>query len=176
MTPTVYEWIGGAPALSRWFRLFYERVHADAELGPIFAGAPPEHPEHVAAFVGDVLGGPPVYGETLGGHPTMIRRHLGKALGEAQRRRWLSMLLDCADEAGIPDDPEVRSALVGYLEWGSRLAVINSQPGADVDAEQPMPRWGWGETKGPYRGNRLVRTPDKAEQGTGNGQRATGNN
>ena len=31
----------------------------------------------------------------------------------------------------MPDDPEFRSALVGYLEWGSRLAVINSQPGAD---------------------------------------------
>ena len=26
----------------------------------------------------------------------------------------------------MPDDPEFRSAIVGYLEWGSRLAVINS--------------------------------------------------
>ena len=50
----------------------------------------------------------------------------------------------------MPDDPEFRSALVGYLEWGSRLAVINSQPGATVDADQPMPKWGWGEVKGPY--------------------------
>jgi hemoglobin len=53
---------------------------------------------------------------------------------------------------GLPDDPEFRSALVGYLEWGSRLAVINSQPGAQVDQEAPMPKWGWGEVKGPYRG------------------------
>jgi hemoglobin len=30
--------------------------------------------------------------------------------------------------------------------------VINSQPGATVDAEQPMPKWGWGEVKGPYTG------------------------
>jgi hemoglobin len=50
----------------------------------------------------------------------------------------------------MPDDPEFRSALVGYLEWGSRLAVINSQSGATVDAHAPMPKWGWGEVKGPY--------------------------
>jgi hemoglobin len=50
----------------------------------------------------------------------------------------------------MPDDPEFRSALVGYLEWGSRLAVINSQAGATVDEHAPMPKWGWGEVKGPY--------------------------
>ncbi|HEY3493336.1 MAG TPA: hypothetical protein VGK73_01565 [Polyangiaceae bacterium] len=51
----------------------------------------------------------------------------------------------------MPGDPEFRSALVSYLEWGTRLAVVNSQPGADVSGEAPMPRWGWGEAKGPYR-------------------------
>lgn len=62
----------------------------------------------------------------------------------------MQLLLDCADDVGVPTDPEFRSALVGYLEWGSRLAVINSQPGAQVDEHAPMPAWGWGEVKGPY--------------------------
>ena len=62
----------------------------------------------------------------------------------------MGLLLDTADELNIPDDPEFRSALVGYLEWGSRLAVINSQPGAAVDPNAPMPKWGWGEVGGPY--------------------------
>lgn len=44
-----------------------------------------------------------------------------------------------ADDAGLPDDPEFRSALVGYLEWGTRLAVHNSQAGADVPAHAPVP-------------------------------------
>ena len=35
-----------------------------------------------------------------------------------------------ADDAGLPDDPEFRAALVGYLEWGTRLAMHNSQPDA----------------------------------------------
>ena len=41
-------------------------------------------------------------------------------------------------------------ALVGYLEWGSRLAVLNSADGAKVSEHAPMPKWGWGETGGPY--------------------------
>jgi len=50
---------------------------------------------------------------------------------------------------GVHDDPELRSALVAYLEWGKRLAVHNSQPGAAVAPHAPVPRWGWGEAP-PY--------------------------
>jgi hemoglobin len=80
----------------------------------------------------------------------MIRHHLNRHLTNDQRKAWLSLLLDTADELKMPDDPEFRSALVAYLEWGTRLAVINSQPGAAVDVTAPMPKWGWGEVKGPY--------------------------
>lgn len=52
--------------------------------------------------------------------------------------------LDAADAVGLPDDPEFRAAFVGYLEWGTRLARSNSQPGADVVRQAPVPRWGWG--------------------------------
>jgi len=38
---------------------------------------------------------------------------------------------------------------VAYLEWGTRLAVLNSAPGAEVIAHAPVPRWGWGESA-PY--------------------------
>jgi hemoglobin len=150
-TPTVYEWMGGAPALEKLFTRFYERVPDDPLLAPVFAGMDSHHAHHVAAFVGEVFGGPSRYSEEHGGHPAMIRKHLGRSLREDMRRRWIALLLDCADEVGVPDDPEFRSAFVAYLEWGTRLAVINSQPGAAVVEEAPMPRWGWGEVKGPYR-------------------------
>jgi hypothetical protein len=35
-----------------------------------------------------------------------------------------------------PSDPEFASALVSYLEWGTRLAVINSQPDAQATPVQ----------------------------------------
>jgi hemoglobin len=60
--------------------------------------------------------------------------------------------LESADEIGLASDPEFRSALVGYLEWGSRLAVLNSNATVNpIGQEEPMPRWGWGETGGPYQ-------------------------
>ena len=149
-SPSLYDWAGGEPALRALFTRFYERVAEDAALGPVFANMDPAHAAHVAAFVGEVLGGPPAYSRDHGGHPHMIRKHVGRALTNDLRKRWIAMLLDVADEVGLPDDPEFRSAFVSYLEWGSRLAVINSQPGADVTAEAPMPKWGWGEVKGPY--------------------------
>ena len=149
--PTLYEWMGGMPAIERLVDEFYRRVPNDPVLGPVFAHMGPAHVKHVATFVAEVFGGPKEYSRNLGGHANMIRHHIGRALGEEQRNRWMQVLLASADALGIPNDPEFRSALVGYLEWGSRLAVINSQSGTTVVEEQPMPFWGWGETKGPYK-------------------------
>jgi hemoglobin len=150
LVPSLYEWMGGSPAITRLLTTFYDRVPADPILGPVFAGMSADHVEHVAAFLGEVFGGPKTYSERLGGHPHMIRRHAGRALTEVQRSRWITMLLECADEIGVPSDPEFRSEFVGYLEWGTRLAVLNSQPGVPVAPKAPMPSGGWGEVKGPY--------------------------
>ena len=107
------------------------------------------HPRHVAVWLGEVFGGPDLYTREHGGYPHMVAKHLGKALTEPQRRRWVELMLDAADRAGLPDDPEFRSAFVAYIEWGTRLALGNSQPGAEPPAEAPVPRWGWGEAP-PY--------------------------
>jgi hemoglobin len=149
-TPTLYDWLGGMPVLEKLTATFYSRVPADRILGPIFARMSPDHPKHVAEFLGEVFGGPATYSGERGGHANMIRHHLSRSLTHEQRRRWIELLLICGDEIGLPDDPEFRSALVAYLEWGTRLAVLNSQPGANVTEDAPMPRWGWGEVKGPY--------------------------
>lgn len=148
--PTLYSWLGGIASLERLTKRFYERVPDNPTLAPVFAHMSHEHAKHVAAFLAEVLGGPEEYSASHGGHPHMIRQHLNRHLTHAQRREWVALLLDTADELAMPDDPEFRSALVGYLEWGSRLAVLNSQDGATVNPDAPMPKWGWGEVKGPY--------------------------
>lgn len=150
--PTLYQWLGGAEPLRALLERFYQKVPADPLLAPLFAGMSPDHVAHVAAFVAEVLGGPQEYSAHHGGHAEMVRHHLGRNIREEQRQRWVGLLLETADELKLPDDPEFRSALVAYLEWGSRLAVINSAspPGTDV-AESPMPKWGWGVPGGPYQ-------------------------
>jgi len=148
--PSLFEWAGGMPALERLSRVFYGRVPEDPILAPLFARMSPDHPTHVAQFIAEVFGGPPAY-TARGGHPEMIRHHLGRMLTEPQRRRWATLIAECADEAGLPADPEFRSAFVAYVEWGSRLAVINSQPGASADPSAAMPSWGWGVPGKPYQ-------------------------
>jgi hemoglobin len=141
--PTLYEWLGGAPALEKLFDTFYEHVRADPVLEPVFRHMDPGHSRHVAAWVGEVFGGPAVYSATRGGHSHMVGRHLGRGITEEQRKRWLDLLLATADEVGLPADPEFRASLVGYLEWGSRLAVLFSAPGTSAPADEPMPTWDW---------------------------------
>lgn len=149
--PTLYEWAGGMDKFEAWTDLFYKRVRNDSILEPVFRGMAPEHARHVAHFIAEVFRGPTQYSSNEGSHYAMIHKHLGKHLTETQRRRWISLILDTADDVGLPDDPEFRSAVVGYLEWGSRLAVINSKEDSVNGAKDaPMPTWGWGETGGPY--------------------------
>lgn len=149
--PSLYDWIGGIETLEALTASFYDGVRDDALIGPIFANMKSDHPAHVAAFLAEVMGGPTLYSDRYGGHPAMIRHHLNRHLSERQRRRWIALLLDTYEEMDAPHDPEFSSALVSYLEWGSRLAVINSQPEAQVIEDVPMPKWGWGEVGGPYQ-------------------------
>ncbi|MEU4695161.1 antibiotic biosynthesis monooxygenase [Actinoplanes sp. NPDC023714] len=149
--PTLYEWAGGAAAFERLTERFYEKVVADDVVGPLFAHMDPGHPRHVAMWLSEVFGGPARYTSERGGYAHMLGHHLGKAITEPQRRRWVTLLADAADEVGLPDDPEFRAAFMGYIEWGTRLALANSQPGATPPAEAPVPRWGWGVAP-PYTG------------------------
>ena len=147
--PTLYEWAGGATALRRLTEVFYDRVLDDDVLAPVFAHMSPDHRQHVALWLGEVFGGPTTYTNELGGYPAMLRHHIGLSLTEQQRVRWAGLIAASADEAGLPDDPEFRSAFVAYVEWGTRIALANSQPGATPFPEAPVPHWGWGEAP-PY--------------------------
>jgi len=147
--PTLYEWAGEMEAFERLAECFYARVRADELVGPLFADMPHEHPRNVAMWLAEVFGGPKRYSEGHGGYAHMLSRHLGLAITEAQRARWSQLIGLAADAAGLPSDPEFRSAFHAHIEWGTRLALSNSQPGASPPPEAPMPRWGWGEAP-PY--------------------------
>jgi hemoglobin len=147
----LYEWAGGAAALERLTQVFYGRVRDDPVLAPVFAAMSEDHPRHVAIWLGEVFGGPPLYTREHGGYPHMLAKHRNRALTEEQRLRWVQEICAAADEAGLPSDPEFRSAFVAYIEWGTRIALTNSQPGADPPLEAPVPHWGWGEAP-PYDG------------------------
>ena len=143
--PTLFEWAGGRPALEAMIGAFYDRVERDDLLSGFFpGGVSGAHRQHVTTWWSEVFGGPAEYTRDLGGYPAMLAHHLDLGIGAEHRARFVSLMSLAADDAGLPADPEFRSALLAYLEWGTRLAMSNSQPGAPVQRRAPVPRWGWG--------------------------------
>jgi hemoglobin len=149
--PTLFEWAGGREAFDRMIDAFYDRVEEDELLSPLFpGGVHEEHRRNVATWWCEVFGGPTDYTRELGGYDRMVHKHLQLGITKDQRFRFASLMSLAADDAGMPEDPEFRSALVAYLEWGTRLAFANSQDNAEVVEQAPVPRWGWGEAL-PYQ-------------------------
>lgn len=143
--PTLYDWAGGDDAFRRLLDAFYDNVERDPLLSPMFPGGVSEdHRAHVTLWWAEVFGGPDRYTTDLGGYGRMLAHHIDLGITALQRRRFVELMSIAADEAGLPDDPEFRSAFLAYVEWGTRLAFSNSQPHADVVPDAPVPRWGWG--------------------------------
>jgi len=143
--PTIYEWAGGHAAFERWLNAFYDLVEKDALIAPLFGGTvSEEHRRHVTLWWCEVMGGPARYTEHHGGYEHMLAMHRDLAITDEMRLRFVTLLSRAADEAGLPADPEFRAAIMGYAEWGTRLAMHNSQPGAEVAEHAPVPHWGWG--------------------------------
>jgi CDGSH-type Zn-finger protein/truncated hemoglobin YjbI len=123
--PTLFEWAGGLPALTRMTRMLYENLlPADDHLARAFADLPPDAPEREAAWLAKAFGGPAQDGASA---------LAGRDLTSAQRARWVALAVQAADMATLPDDPAFRAALAGFLDWASR---------APVDGD--MPHWDWG--------------------------------
>jgi hemoglobin len=135
-TPTLYEWGGGREAFARWLNRFYDLVEAEApDIAALFGGqVSREHREHVTDWWAEVMGGPATYSEQRGGYEHMLARHHDLAITAQQRLQFVTLLSRAADNAGLPADPEFRSALMGYAEWGTRLVpVVHAQtPGTTL--------------------------------------------
>jgi hemoglobin len=144
-TPTLFDWAGGSAAFRRMIDAFYDRVERDNLLSAFFpGGVSEEHRAHVTVWWIEVFGGPADYTRERGGYATMLAHHRGLGITADQRFRFASLMSLAADDAQLPDDPEFRAALIGYLEWGTRLALANSQDDAAVVEQAPVPHWGWG--------------------------------
>ena len=143
--PTLYEWAGGREAFERLIDAFYDRVEGDELISPLFpGGVSREHRDHVILWWSEVFGGPAEYTEKLGGYHRMVGKHRDLAITPEQRLRFATLMSLAADDAGLPDDPEFRSAFMAYVEWGTRLALHNSQPGAPTSRRRRRCRTGAG--------------------------------
>jgi hemoglobin len=133
MAPTMFERIGGGPAIHRLCERFYQLVFADDLLPPLFRDPGDDHAGRLAMWLTELLGGPPEHSEARGGFEVMKGSHDGLRITEAQRTRWAMLLFRACEDVHLP--PDVVRDLVPYVEGGSTLAMRVSWP-----ADQIWPR------------------------------------
>jgi hemoglobin len=141
---SLYEHAGGDEALHRLEELFYAKVLADPVLRALFPERRPHHVEHLTWFTAESFGGPDRFTRELG-FDYIVQAHRGLKITEAQRQRFVELYLESLDEAGLPDDAPFRDAVRSHLEFGSQVAVQNSNAATDADLHplRHVPRWTW---------------------------------
>ncbi|MDL4776487.1 MULTISPECIES: group II truncated hemoglobin [Thermomonosporaceae] len=142
---TLFEHAGGAEAMRRLADALYRRLLSDPVLRPPFGELMPEHVAHFALFEAETFGGPDDYTRDHGGFPALIDMHRGLKITEAQRRRFVEHYLAAADEAGLPSDAPFREALRTHVEFGTQVAMQNSNAETDDELHplRHVPIWNW---------------------------------
>src|SRR3954470_4213810 len=113
MRPTLFEFAGGAPAFLALATAHHARCLADPELNHPFShdGQHPQHVERLAAYWGEVLGGPPTYTRTCGDESIVLTMHARNGHLGALGERFLDCFVRALVDAGLPADPTFREAM-----------------------------------------------------------------
>lgn len=106
---SIFEAIGGEPALVAVVDDFYERVLADPQLAGFFAGANmPKLKGRQVEFFAAALGGPDFYQG-----PSMRQAHAGRGISQADFDQVAFHLTNSLASAGVPADTinQIRAAI-----------------------------------------------------------------
>jgi hemoglobin len=153
MRPTLFEYAGGEAAFLALAEAHHARCLQDPELNHPFSH-PDQHPQHVqrlAFYWAEVMGGPSRYSQSCGDHSAVLHMHAGNGDMTDLGRRFIDCFVRAADDAGLPDDPDFRAALRGYLEWAVNEVLSYPSPDAVVPPGLAMPRWSWDGLQAPAK-------------------------
>ncbi|WP_424810909.1 group III truncated hemoglobin [Roseococcus sp. YIM B11640] len=122
-------------SLAHLVQRFYERIRADALLGPVFEGEVDDWPAHLQTLA-DFWSGVMLRGERYKGNPAAVHMRLREHLSAEKFARWLA-LWKATTEAEMP--PEAAALL---QERASRIArslqmMLDFVPGARPQAWTP---------------------------------------
>jgi hemoglobin len=143
--PTLFEFAGGEAAFLALAKAHHARCLADPELNHPFShdDQHPQHVERLAAYWGEVLGGPPKYSQTCGDESGVLRMHAANGdmgdLGE----RFVDCFVLALDEAELPADPTFRGAMCAYMRWAVDNVLSYSPEDAIVPPRIGIPHWDW---------------------------------
>jgi hemoglobin len=149
---TIYAALGGGPALARLVEAHHRRCLADEVLNhPFSHQGEPDHLQRLAAYWGEVLGGPALYTERYGDDSRPLAMHAGTGAQDDMGDRFLACFLTALDDAGINPDRHLRQALRDYMTWAVGEYMAVAPHGVAVPEGKPVPRWGWDGLISPTR-------------------------
>ena len=142
--PSLLQFAGGMEAIHRLEKAFYSSVLNDPLLQPLFGAGQPEHVKNLTIFTAESFGGPDIFTREIG-FAHLIDVHRGLKISEAQRQRFVDLYAKAMDTAGLPTDPEFRSAVLEHVEFGSHVAMQNSNATTEAELHplRDVPRWTW---------------------------------
>jgi hemoglobin len=140
----LYEFAGGGPAFLALATAHHARCLADPELNHPFShdDQHPQHVERLAAYWGEVLGGPPAYSQECGDQSAVLTMHTGHGDMTDLGERFLRCFVEALDDAVMPDDAAFRETMRSYMRWAVD-DVLSYPETKDVSAGKATPRWGW---------------------------------
>lgn len=146
---TIYEAIGGGPALVALAEAWHKRCLDDPVLAhPFERGIHPQHTTRLAAYWSEQLGGPAAYTESTGNYSQVVRMHSGNGPHEQMDGLAVAAFVLALDDAGIPTDPRLRFQLITWFTWATALLNHRWSTPDDVPSDLPLPVWGWDGTEG----------------------------
>jgi hemoglobin len=144
MKQTIYEAAGGLEGFRNLARAWHARCLADPVVSHAFShGFHPQHSERLAAYWAEALGGPSDYTETIGDQSSLVRMHSGNGVHQEMDERAQTCFAQALDDAAIPGDPRLRSALRDYFRWATEAMSAYPKYAGDVPAGLPLAKWSW---------------------------------
>jgi hemoglobin len=142
--PSLFEHAGGEAGLHRLEQYFYDSVLVDPLLQPLFGAGRPEHVDHLTAFTAESFGGPDRFTRELG-FAHLIDVHRGLHITEEQRQRFVELYMKALDATDMPADADFREAVREHVEFGTHVAMQNSNAETDdqLNPLREVPHWTW---------------------------------
>jgi hemoglobin len=116
----IHEQVGGYPAFEKLVNHFYDAVELDEVLRPLYPESLDESRLHLALFLSQFFGGPPVYSERRG-HPRLRARHLPFAIDRKERDAWVKHMLAAIDATGIQEPS--RRHIIEYFQDAATFLI-----------------------------------------------------
>ena len=142
---TIYEAAGGGDAFLALAHAWHRRCLDDPVVSHAFShpGGHPQHLERLAAYWAEALGGPTDYTDSMGDESHVVRMHSGNGEHHEMDRRAIVCFSQAIDDAALPTDERLRSALRDYFAWA--VAAMGAYPGSgdDVPFGLQLPHWSW---------------------------------